>query len=146
MDPVKKETPGSLKLRPQHWDHMLAHVSRVAPEEACGLIAGLGYVAVEVIPIANVLRSPVRYRMDPEEQLEAFNHIEEHGWDLVGIYHSHPAGPATPSARDLAEAAYPGVIHLIWSQSRGVWRCRGFLIEQGQVLEVSLEIHHQAVS
>lgn len=124
---------------------MLAHVHHLAPEEACGLIAGLEHVATEVIPITNILHSPVRYRMHPQEQLEAFNHVETHGWELLGIYHSHPTGPAFPSAKDVAEAAYPGVIHLIWSRSNGAWQCRGFIMEEDQVQEVTLEINRQAI-
>jgi proteasome lid subunit RPN8/RPN11 len=76
--------------------------------------------------------------MHPEEQLNAFLHFEAQGWELVGIYHSHPQGPDSPSAADLAEAYYPESVYLIWSHHQGSWRCRGFQIRDLQFIEVEL--------
>ena len=86
---------------------------------ACGLLAGtaldgVGQVKI-AIPVSNALHSPVRFRMAAEEQLAAFLHIEELGFELLAIYHSHPHGPASPSSTDLAEAFYPEALTLIWS-------------------------------
>jgi proteasome lid subunit RPN8/RPN11 len=68
---------------------------------------------VEVIPVENELHSPVRFRMAAQEQLKAFLRFEERGLELVGLFHSHPAGPVHPSPTDLAEFAYPGVLTVI---------------------------------
>jgi proteasome lid subunit RPN8/RPN11 len=138
---------------------MLADARACDPFESCGLIAGRasglprgGSEAVQVISVTNVLHSRVRFRMDPVQQLKAFNQIEEQGLELLAIYHSHPDGPATPSATDVSEAAYPGVVHLIWSKSgerlgerltepvAEQWNCRGFLIAGGRVSEVAIRI------
>lgn len=124
---------------------MLAHVRDCDPFEACGLVAGRASGAVEIISITNTLHSRVRFRMDPVEQLNAFNQIEEQGLQLLAIYHSHPGGPATPSVTDVSEAAYPGVVHLIWSRSGEQWDCRGFLIAGGRVSEVPVVIVDDAV-
>ena len=35
---------------------------------------------------------------------------------LIGIFHSHPAGPETASVTDIAEAAYE-VVSVIWSRN-----------------------------
>lgn len=119
---------------------MLAHVDRHLPEEACGLLAGESrdeiYRTHTVIPTTNVLHSPVRYRIGPQEQLAAFNQIDEMESQLVGIFHSHPMGPDVPSLTDIAEAYYPEVVYLIWSRRTGEWRCRGFTIQDGEVGEV----------
>jgi proteasome lid subunit RPN8/RPN11 len=72
--------------------------------------------------------------MEPGEQLKAMLAIEEAGEELLAIYHSHPGGPAWPSPSDVAEAAYPGVIHLIWYRQAGDWECGGFLIEGDRVV------------
>jgi proteasome lid subunit RPN8/RPN11 len=119
---------------------MQEEVSKRAPEEACGLIAGRDQIAWEVIPVTNALHSPVRYRMDPQEQLEAFNRIEELGLEIMAIYHSHPAGPAYPSPTDIAEAFYPETVYLIWFRSDQGWNCRGFWINEEEVEEVSIYI------
>lgn len=119
---------------------MQGEVSERAPEEACGLIAGRDNIAWEVIPVRNALHSPVRYRMDPQEQLNAFNRIEELGLEIIAIYHSHPSGPAHPSPSDIAEAFYPDAVYLIWFRSDKGWDCRGFSISEEEVEEVPIYI------
>lgn len=148
MDPLKPEQTGpavvSLALRHADLDEMRRHVASHADEEACGLLAGTRdgerCFVNQVIPVANALHSPVRYRMDPHEQLAAFNRIDESGLELVGIYHSHPNGPPGPSATDLAEAYYPEAAYLIWSRSGETWLCRAFGLRSGQFAPVALEI------
>jgi proteasome lid subunit RPN8/RPN11 len=114
-----------------------------APEEACGLLAGVGGEVLEVISVPNALHSPVRYRMDPRDQWRAFQTIEQRGWELLGIYHSHPNGPEVPSETDVSEAFYPEAAYLIWSRRSGTWSCRAFQIESGQVLPVSIDLKQQ---
>ncbi len=91
----------------------------------------------KVFLIENQAQSPIRFRMDPGEQLRAFNSIETDEMDLLAIFHSHPAGPEAVSAADIEEAAYP-VVNIVWSRPQGVWRARGFWMEQGRVSEVNL--------
>lgn len=135
-----------LHLRPDHWDRMQAHVEACLPLEACGLLAGKGSHVDEVLSITNQARSPTQFRMDPAEQIEAFEHMDAKGMDLVAIYHSHPAEPGMvpaanpePSATDIAEAAYP-VVYIVWSRPTGQWLARGFWIEGGRLSEVELHI------
>ena len=123
----------------RHWQEMLDHVDQHAPLEACGLLAGKQEQVENVISVRNRAQSPVRFVMEPYEQLQAFDWIASHGLELLGIFHSHPAGPETISATDIAEAAYE-VVHLIWSRDDGRWRARGFWIENGKAGEVSLQI------
>ncbi len=118
---------------------MLRHVKDNAPLEACGLLAGKNEQVEKVLLVRNQAQSPVRFVMDPYEQLHAFEWIEAHMLDLVGIFHSHPAGPETVSATDVAEAAYE-VVSVIWSHNNGEWKARGFWIQDGEVTEVSLLI------
>jgi len=115
------------------------HVSRHAPLEACGLLAGRGKRVEKMIGVKNQAQSPVRFVMDPYEQLHAFDWIESNGLDLLGIFHSHPAGPETASATDIAEAAY-NVVHVILSRKDGFWTARGFWIENNKALEVTLQV------
>lgn len=126
-------------LSKRHWQEMLDHVERQLPLEACGLLAGTQDRVTDVILVQNKAQSPVRFVMDPYEQLKAFDWIESNGLELLGIFHSHPAGPATASATDIAEAAYD-VVHLIWSREQTHWQLCGFLIENGRIVEASLQI------
>lgn len=91
----------------------------------------------KVIPVWNQAQSPVRFVMDPYEQLAAFDWIDSHRLDLLGIFHSHPAGPETASVTDIAEAAYE-VVHVICSRAGMQWTLRGFWIENGQATEIPL--------
>ena len=118
---------------------MLDHVHQHFPLEACGLLAGKHDQVEKVIPVHNQAQSPVRFVMEPYEQLQAFHSIDSDGLDLLGIFHSHPTGPETVSATDITEAAYE-VIHIIWSRTQGHWQARGFWIENGSATEVSLQI------
>jgi len=124
---------------PAHlWEQMREDVQARLPQEACGLVGGLQRRALQVFPVANALNSPVRYRMAPEEQIRIFLSLEKLGWDLLAIYHSHPAGPDHPSPTDLADAAYPESVYLIWFPQEGEWTCRGFLIQDGQYIDIPI--------
>lgn len=128
-----------LFLHPKHWHIMRAHVAGQAPLEACGLLAGKKDRVEKIMLIRNQAQSPVRFYMDPKEQLDALEWIDSNGQELLGIFHSHPAGPGEVSNTDIEEAAYP-VVHIVWDGSTGRWNARGFWIENGEVVEVVLEI------
>ena len=125
-----------LYLLEEHWDIILAGILGRISEEACGIVAGIDGISCAVFPVTNLLHSPVRFRMDPEEQLQVFNEIEEQDWQMLAIYHSHPHGPDHPSPVDIAEAYYPESVNLIWSKKSGDWICRGYSIQKDQVTRV----------
>jgi proteasome lid subunit RPN8/RPN11 len=116
-------------------DHLNSHI----PLEACGLLAGTNGRVEKVLFVPNQAKSPVRFVMDPYEQLKAFDWIDANEFDLLGIFHSHPAGPEIASPTDIAEAAYD-VVHVICSRKNGQWKLRGFWIENGKETEVTLQI------
>jgi [CysO sulfur-carrier protein]-S-L-cysteine hydrolase len=62
------------------------------------------------------------------------------GFEPLGIFHSHPAGPAGPSPTDIAEAAYPDSIYVVISLQIAPPGVRGFAIVDGQVAEVEIDI------
>lgn len=130
--------PAPLYLTESHMRIMLEDVLSHGDEEACGLLGGLADRVEQVIPIENELHSSSRYRMEPRAQIRAFQAIEDAGFSLVGIYHSHPAGPMGLSSQDLREAAYPEAAYLIWSRQGNDWHCRGFRLEQGRAREIPL--------
>ena len=122
-----------------HWHDIVEHVDVHAPFESCGLLAGKKDRVEKVLFVRNQAQSPERFVMDPYEQLHAFEWIESNELDLLGIFHSHPAGPETVSPTDITEASY-NVVHVICSKSDGTWKLRGFWIANGEVTEVSLQI------
>jgi proteasome lid subunit RPN8/RPN11 len=122
-----------IHLEQTHWHLMEADVNAKCPEEACGLVIGTGNDSKLVVPVTNILHSPVKFRMDPQEELNAFYLAEQNGWDILAIYHSHPQGKGEPSPTDMAELSFPGTIYLIWYYEFNDWRCRGFLMYPGEV-------------
>ena len=117
-----------MRLTYAQWVLMRDHIMAQLPEEACGLIGGQGDEARLVLPVTNELHSPVRFRMSPQEQLDAFLRFEQAGLELIGIFHSHPRGPATPSPTDIAEWMYADVKSLIWAPRFGLWSARAFIM------------------
>jgi [CysO sulfur-carrier protein]-S-L-cysteine hydrolase len=128
-----------LALERTHVQEIMEHAGIHAPLESCGLLAGKNDRVEKVLFVQNQAQSPVRFVMEPYEQLRAFEWIEANGLDLLGIFHSHPAGPEIASPIDIAEAAY-AVVHVICSTSDGKWKLRGFWIENGEAVETVLEI------
>lgn len=105
-----------LHLPPALHAALLDHARATPGVEVCGLLGGRDEVALSLHRVANIHPEPeTRFEMDPRGMLAAFRALRERGEALVGLYHSHPATPARPSARDLALAAYPGVAYLIVS-------------------------------
>ncbi len=87
--------------------------AEAAPLEACGLL--FGSAGVERASIAaNVSDDPARrFEIDPAALIAALK-VERAGGDrVIGYWHSHPSGDATPSATDAAMAAADGKIWVI---------------------------------
>ena len=121
------------------FDQILDYVKAAFPNEACGLIAGRNGMGVRFIPMRNTAASSVRFEMDPAELVRALRSFREVGEELTAICHSHPFGPATPSSRDINEAAYPDAVQIIVSlETPGNPRIRAFRIRDGQVFDVEL--------
>src|SRR5205823_7721257 len=68
--------------------------------EACGLLAGTDGSFVHFYPMTNADHSPVTYRLDPQEQIRVFDEIEDRGWQLDGIVHSHTHTEAYPRSEE----------------------------------------------
>jgi proteasome lid subunit RPN8/RPN11 len=103
------------------------------------LLAGQQNRVEKVIAVRNQAQSPVRFVMEPYEQLRALDWIESNGLDLIGIFHSHPTGPETVSPTDMAQATY-AVVYIILARADGAWNARGFWIEDGAFSEITLQI------
>jgi proteasome lid subunit RPN8/RPN11 len=127
-----------LILDRKHAQQIIDYVNDHAPLEACGLMAGKRGRVEKIFFVRNQAQSPERFVMDPYEQLHAFDWIDDNDSELLGIFHSHPAGPETVSPTDIAEAAYE-VVHVICSKKNDTWSMHGFWIENGVATEVALQ-------
>ena len=114
---------------------------REFPNECCGLIAAEAGIPVKVFPMANADASPATYRLDGKEQLKVFDELDERGWDLWSIYHSHTHSEAYPSDTDVKLAFYPDARYILVSLAdRADPVTRSFFIVEGEVTEEELTI------
>ncbi len=119
---------------------MIEHCLNEVPKEACGILAGRRGRVERVIPVANIAEDPERhYWMDEASQFEAFRAMRRDGRELVGIFHSHPATEAYPSATDMELALYPDAAYVIVSLKDGAV-ARAFRIVEGKVAEIELVV------
>jgi proteasome lid subunit RPN8/RPN11 len=123
------------------FDEMVEHGLAAFPNESCGLLAGKEGRPVKFFPMTNRDASPVTYRLDPKEQLRVFDEIDENGWDLLGIFHTHTHSEAYPSETDRAQAFYPEAEYMVMSLSdRSNPVLRSFVIVDDQIVERELEV------
>lgn len=128
---------------PRHlYERMLEHARRELPFEACGVISGNSEKeAKHYYPARNELKSTTRYNIEPEDLYRIIMDIEEKGYEIWGIFHSHPDSSAYPSGTDLEQSYYPDAYYLIASfidARKPV--LRAFKIVNRQVEEVILQV------
>jgi proteasome lid subunit RPN8/RPN11 len=126
------------------YDTLVAHARAEYPNEACALLAGPpadGGRVEKTFTLPNAEASPTFYVVEPKAQLEAMNEMDDRGWDLVGIFHSHTFTEAYPSRTDVELAAYPDATYLILSLAdQDAPELRAFHIRDRQVREVTVRV------
>ena len=111
------------------------------PNEACGILAGKAGNVEKIYEMANIDKSPSTYFMDAKEQLRVMKDIRNRGLEMVGIYHSHVASQAYPSAHDLELAFYPEVSYVIVSfQDKINPSVKSFKIREGSISGEEIKI------
>ncbi|MDW8237157.1 MAG: M67 family metallopeptidase [Aquificaceae bacterium] len=102
-----------LKVRSFVIQELLKHAENGYPEEVCGLLVGLseGHIrfALGLYQTQNLAKDRLRdrYEIDPKDYLSIEQKARELGLDIIGVYHSHPDHPDSPSKYDL-ERAFEG--------------------------------------
>ncbi len=95
-------------------DALQAACKGTHPHEACGILLGSGSRITRFVPAANIHPDPAtHFEIDPQTLIDAHREAREGGPQVLGYFHSHPCGPARPSATDRAMAAGDGRIWAI---------------------------------
>lgn len=114
---------------------------REFPNECCGLIAAEAGAPVKVFAMKNADASPATYRLDGKEQLRIFQEMDDRGWELWAIYHSHTHSEAYPSDTDVRLAFYPDARYILLSLAdRKDPAIRSFWIVDDEVTEEELTV------
>lgn len=130
-----------MRIPGQIRDAMLAHAHGCHPEESCGLLASDEGGSIRMAyPLTNVLHSPINYTIEPTEHFRALKHAERSGWEVSGVFHSHPHTRAYPSPTDVRLAADPDWLYVVVGmEDLDQPEIRGFRIAAGTVSPVPLE-------
>ena len=143
----------SLRVSSELMAEIGRHGEEQYPEEAAGLLLGAvdgeTRSARRVLPLANVFDSEQRgrrYLINPLDILHAEDEAERLGMDVVGVFHSHPDHPPTPSKFDL-DWAVPWYVYLITSVREGIasesraWKLQD---DHSQMIEELLTVEQEA--
>ena len=103
-----------LRIEKGHVDEMIAHALKEYPNECCGILAGADNVGKHLYQTTNAVKSPVRYQIDPQEQLDAELDAEKNGWEYLAFYHSHTRGHVGLSSTDVRMALDSGWLDIYY--------------------------------
>jgi proteasome lid subunit RPN8/RPN11 len=118
-------------------DAITDHARRDAPKECCGLLVGTVQRIDESVPMTNRAAGATRFQVDPGEHIALNRRLRGSGRQVVGVYHSHPRGPAEPSPVDVREAHYPEFVYVIVSLADSARpEVRAYRIRDAAVTEI----------
>jgi proteasome lid subunit RPN8/RPN11 len=102
--------PVVIRLEPDAASAIARAAEAAYPNEACGILIGCigedGWLVIQAVAGANVHPEPRhRFEVDPRLVFDWMRRLRGGPHALIGHFHSHPDGPAEPSATD-RESAY----------------------------------------
>jgi proteasome lid subunit RPN8/RPN11 len=105
-------------------------------------------VARRVYRATNIHASPLRYEIEAGEMFSLLSEIEQAGWELGAIYHSHTRSAPYPSQTDiniavppdLGQPLWPGTIYVIVGVAGEQPEVRGYRLDADGVAEVALSV------
>lgn len=131
-------------------EQLYEQARRDKPFETCGMIGGKAGRAMAIYPVKNVAENRVKnYFMDGLDQIRAMQDMDDHAYDILAIYHSHPVSRAYPSATDLRDAydsdlqepRYPGTVYIIMTlMNPNAPEAHGYILNGETITEIPLEI------
>jgi [CysO sulfur-carrier protein]-S-L-cysteine hydrolase len=121
-------------------DQIVAQARAEAPNECCGIVGTRDGRAVTVYPVRNAAASPLRYEIDPKDQLRVFEALDDAGLEIGAIYHSHTRSAPEPSQTDINLAFYPDAVYVIVGVAGEEDDVRAWRIVDGNVAAASLEV------
>jgi proteasome lid subunit RPN8/RPN11 len=105
---------------------IVAHALENPAIECCGVVAVESLedrgerTATRVYRTENIHASALKFEIDPMELLRVNNAIDDEGWEIGAIYHSHVRSEPYPSQTDVGFAAqWPGVEWIIVGLASG---------------------------
>lgn len=134
-----------LQIPQKIYEEMINYCKACFPNEACGILGGVGFNIKKIYTITNTENSPVSYMMDASEQFRIMKDMRRNNLSLAAIFHSHPSSPAYPSPKDLDLAFYEDSFYVIVSLMNNAPETRAFIIKrQKEIVEMEILIKNDA--
>jgi proteasome lid subunit RPN8/RPN11 len=115
------------------------HAAETAPAECCGALFGAlaagGCHVRGRVGLPNEAADTASYRIDARDVQRLEDRAAATGMSVLGFYHSHPVGPAVPSATDL-DLACPGYLYVIVDAATGTVRAWRLEADRSRFAEV----------
>jgi proteasome lid subunit RPN8/RPN11 len=136
-----------VKIAKQLLAEIVAHAQENPRIECCGVVAvladgdGAAKTAARVYRAENVHASALKFEIGPMELYRLNEEIEEEGWEIGAIYHSHVRSAPYPSQTDIGFAAgWPGLEWIVVGLAGGGEpEVRSYVIDGAEVSEIALE-------
>lgn len=117
---------------------VIRHAVWCRPYECCGLVATDAQGRLRMVyPLDNAEESATRFTIEPRQHFGALMHAEARGWEIGGVFHSHPGGEAVLSPVDLAQPHDQGWFHLVVGFRPDI-HLRAWRIETGRSVELTV--------
>ncbi len=131
-----------LRLDRAAFDAICDLAFREYPLEMCGLVAGTPDAdhAARFFPCRNAAESAKVYALDPMEFVRVEDAVDDLGWAINGVVHSHTHSEPYPSPTDVAQAVDPSWHYVIVGLKRGAPELRSYRIVDGEVTEEPVEL------
>lgn len=128
-------------LEKKYIDEIIAHAREDAPNECCGIIAGVDGRAVKLYRAKNAEASPYRYSVDSKDLIRINRECMDNDWEFYVVYHSHLMSEAYPSPTDIRLAAnWPDPYYILVSLADAENPVvRAYRITDGTVTEHPIE-------
>ena len=135
-----------IKISKSHLDEIIEHAKEESPNECCGILVGTSNSVSKVHKIINDAKSPYRYVMNSQQQLDVILDCDRNDLDMIAFYHSHTHSPAYPSDTDVRMAVQSGWLDIIYilisleDKSNPIVKSYS-INENSEILEESIEVY-----
>ena len=113
-------------IQPDLLSNIEAAAAAAYPEESCGLLIGhentndrLIITRIQISANRTENSKQKSFEIDPQLRFDLMRELNGGPERIVGHFHSHPNGPAEPSARDLEQMYEPALVWFITSVNVG---------------------------
>ncbi len=135
-----------VRISSENISWMVQYCLETSPNEACGLLLGVGESVKFVRGARSVAPSPYQFTMEPLDILAIDKEAEDLEVEIVGLFHSHTTSEAYPSETDVDACPDDRWVHFLVSLKSKPYRVRAFKIADRKITEIEISCDLEGVS